>query len=73
MKLPQNVHRLGCQRDKMSRAHFHPLGRDIPLCPIQIDFRPFRGPQFTGANEDQRSKAKRRFGSQMSLVAINGA
>ena len=53
MQFAQHFHGLPGQEDNVRLPHLHPLGRDAPFRPVNVDFRPMRPPQFHGANEGQ--------------------
>src|ERR1700722_15446768 len=54
-------------------SHFHTLGRNIPLSLFEVDLLPFRVPEFTRANENQRRKSQSATNNNAAVIGIQSA
>ena len=61
------------QRHPVRATHFHLLGWDDPKTGVEIEFGPFRMPQFAGAHEGERKQLQARACRQMPVIAVDGA
>ena len=61
------------QRYAVGATHLCARSRDRPHRLVEVDFRPFGGPQFAGPRKQQRHKPQRRHGGGLAVEAVNGS
>ena len=80
LKFAKDVDGLSGERHNVLLAHLHPIGRNTPFRPVEVDFRPLRLAQLAGPDKhDVQSHRLRKslilklLGNDTTIVAPNVA